>query len=135
MALVYSQATVTIAASTSSTAQEGFLQNRVVTEHPKLVFELPFRCPNGDIGSVILFVPIRDEEIEPLDRRAWALQVRLLAPKILEFGTHQLRWICTSVDPGKGLVDGWTIEDDRQGGSKAILNHECFDPDFKEKKD
>jgi hypothetical protein len=90
---------------------------------------------DGYLGFVVLFVPTRDKDIEPLGHRAWALQERVLALRILEFGTHQLRWICAGVETGERSVDGWTIAHDRQGGSKSILDYKCFDLSFKEQND
>jgi hypothetical protein len=118
---ICNHAIIIIAASISGTAKKGILQDRPVTQHPKLAFELPFQCPDGDLGFVVPFVSTRDKDIEPLGHGAWALQERLLASRILEFGTHQLRWICTGVETGERSVDGWTIAHDRQGGSKSIL--------------
>jgi hypothetical protein len=66
---IYSSATVTILASRASSVQEG-LQNRKITRSPDLVFELPYRCPTGEFGSVVASFPpvgINHEEEEPLD--------------------------------------------------------------------
>lgn len=129
---ICSHAIIIIAASISSTSRKGILLDRAVTQHPKLAFELPFPCPDGDLEFVVPFVPTRDKHIDPLGHRAWALQERLLASRILKSGTHQLRWICAGVETGERFVDGRTFAHDRQGGSKSILDHECFDPFFKE---
>ncbi|CZR55580.1 uncharacterized protein PAC_05468 [Phialocephala subalpina] len=107
---IYSQAAITISASRPASVHEGFLEVREVTNHPELVFELPFQCPNGDLGSVTLFRPITPEGKEPLDQRAWALQERILSSRILEFGTRQSRWICPETKGRDGYSDGWRVQ-------------------------
>jgi hypothetical protein len=54
---VYSFAIFTLAASSAATAHEGFLQDRNVTNFPEEVFNLPYRCPSGQINTVTLFRP------------------------------------------------------------------------------
>jgi hypothetical protein len=96
MPLIYSQATLTIVASRAKGVGEGFLQNRprMGEGDPKLVFELGFRCLNSRLGSVVL-VPLLDTRRErPLDSRAWALQERMLSPRLLDFDSVQTSWIC-----------------------------------------
>lgn len=45
---------------------------------------------------------------EPLDRRAWTMQERILAPRVIECGTYRLRWICPSTEFDHDQTDGWT---------------------------
>lgn len=111
MPSVYSEATVTIAASRANGVHEGFLQNRpaMANRTPELVFQLPYRCRNGEDGSVVLLPPIKDCT-EPLDCRAWALQERFLSPRVLEYGSLQTRWICQQNVELENAVDGWKDE-------------------------
>ncbi|EON61002.1 hypothetical protein W97_00212 [Coniosporium apollinis CBS 100218] len=114
MPSVYSEATVTIAASRANGVHEGFLQNRpaMANKTPELVFQLPYRCRNGEDGSVVLLPPLPPIKncTEPLDRRAWALQERFLSPRVLEYGSLQTRWICQQNVAVKNTVDGWKDE-------------------------
>jgi Heterokaryon incompatibility protein (HET) len=65
---IYSCAAVTILASRASNVQEGFLQNRQITRYPDLVFELPYRCLTGELGSVIApFSPESIKWTQPID--------------------------------------------------------------------
>jgi hypothetical protein len=65
---IYSSAAVTILASRASNVQRGFLQNRQITNSPDLVFELPYRCLTGELGSVIAsFPPAEIDLVQPLD--------------------------------------------------------------------
>jgi hypothetical protein len=52
---IFSEAEVTIAAARASHVYEGFLHPRV--SERGLTFELPFRCQNGDIGTIHLVSP------------------------------------------------------------------------------
>jgi hypothetical protein len=91
---IYSCARVEIAAFRAVSMQEGFLQGRNETDFPHLKFKLPYRCSDdGKIGSVMLLSQ-NPGQTEPMDNRGWVLQERLLAPRVLEYGTRQLRWLC-----------------------------------------
>ncbi|KAG4442691.1 hypothetical protein IFR05_001798 [Cadophora sp. M221] len=98
MPLVYSQATLTIAASRSSSVHEGFVGDRCdVFDLPDMDhIQLPYRCLDGTCETIAVF-PRFDEAsffTEPLDERAWALQERFLSSRLLEFGCMQTRWTC-----------------------------------------
>jgi hypothetical protein len=116
MANIFSEAIVTIMASRAHGVNCGFLGER--TEWPAIsslevdpMLRLPYRCPDGALGSVILMPLTTHSQLEPLDTRAWAMQERLLAPRVLEFATSQTRWNCrVSMEQGK-YVDGWTDRD------------------------
>jgi Heterokaryon incompatibility protein (HET) len=120
MPSVYSHATITIAASRASRVGEGFLTERAALgkENPEKVFELPYRCPDGEMGSVVLIPRIR-ESTEPLDRRAWALQERLLSTRILEYGSLQTMLTCLHSERKNDLVDGWR--------DRTVMNNERSD--------
>lgn len=112
MALVYNQATVTIAATRAGGVQEGFLGDRRPYPHGTLqtdsvIWELPYRSRAGATGSVIL-VPDCEIPTQPLDTRAWAFQERLLSPRILEYGSLQTRWKCQGTAELDDMTDGFT---------------------------
>jgi hypothetical protein len=111
MADIYEQAQVTIAAARAQTVHEGFLHLRSIAGNLlERGFQLPFRCTNGQLGSVIL-VNLPSPGIgwyEPIDERAWTLEESLLSVRMLEYGTHQLRWRCRTIASGPEYVDGWT---------------------------
>ncbi|KAF4628515.1 hypothetical protein G7Y89_g9639 [Cudoniella acicularis] len=98
MARIYSSAVVTVAASRARTVNEGFLQVRDAGDPPHLMFELPYKTRTGELGSITLHSPSRHlgivERREPLDVRAWAFQERFLSPRLLDYRSHQLRWLC-----------------------------------------
>jgi len=109
MPLIYGQATVVIAASRATEATEGFLHERIAT-HEK-AFQLPYRCATGatgDLGSVVMIDRSdRDQKMQPLDKRAWAFQERLLAPRVLDYSDSQTRWTCRHENWKLPLADGW----------------------------
>jgi len=108
MPAIYNQAAVTIVASRAAGVNDGFLGPRPAfgATNPGEVFDLPYRCKDGILGSVTLIREV-ERSREPLDRRAWALQERLLSPRILDYGTYQTEWICQVSQEEKGLTDGW----------------------------
>jgi hypothetical protein len=121
---IYRHAHVTISASRSARAEVGFLHDRCLTDRPEQVFRLPFRCPDkdGTLGSVILLPVTEDEDEDPLDQRAWALQERFFSRRILEFGKRQTRWICQQ---SLGQTDGWSMRkrsDQRAGFPDRALD-------------
>lgn len=107
MSLIYSQATVTILASRSNSASDGFLHCRHGKEchgkaersYPtKWDFRLPYRTQSGEQGSIIMTEP-NPGDVEPLDTRAWAFQELMLSPHIISYGTMRTVFDCLSVIP------------------------------------
>lgn len=118
MPFIYSQATVTIIASRPNGVDEGFLHKRLkmAEDTPSKVFELPFKCADNQLGSVVL-LPRVSEAREPLNSRAWALQERFPSPRILEYGSIQTRWICQET----GKVPSGIPND---GYKTSLIHHE-----------
>jgi hypothetical protein len=60
--------------------------------------QLKYHSPDGSItGSIYVRSPyVRSSPIgeEPLETRAWALQERILSPRVVHFGSQQLLWEC-----------------------------------------
>jgi hypothetical protein len=108
---IFSNAIVTISAACSESCHKGFLYQRhlykdsfyhrsrgtkppyVSVEYPP--FLLPFRCPDGRLGSLILhrWMTTRPGP-EPIDSRAWTLEERLLSPRVLMYTSTQVLWEC-----------------------------------------
>lgn len=105
---IYSQALVTISVSRAETVSEGFLHEIDSATFVTESFKLRFQCPNEAIGPVhLLGVPDGSVLISTLSRRGWTLQERCLSPRILDYGTFQIRWICNSSKSQKGFTNGW----------------------------
>ena len=94
MANVYSHAFLTISATNAAGVYDGFLQAKA-GDHPSTI--LPFPCPDGRLGSIRVRPSGWYKSLaEPLNRRAWAMQERLLSPRLLEFTSLGVSWKCRS---------------------------------------
>jgi hypothetical protein len=98
----YKNAFCVIAATMSEDVMEGFLKTDVagplssnipppddITPQADLKHQVPFFSPDGEAGFLFLEAnptPF-DGVFAPLNRRCWALQERLLCPRILRFTT------------------------------------------------
>jgi hypothetical protein len=109
---IYSHSYFTVKEGRSSSMNDGFLQDRTETEAPNLTCELPFRCPDRTIGSVVLLSQDNLMLWEPLDNRAWALQEHILSTRTVEFGTRLVIWDCPSAAARGMNTDGWRAEKD-----------------------
>ncbi|KAI1760385.1 heterokaryon incompatibility protein-domain-containing protein [Hypoxylon sp. FL1150] len=90
---IYKNSDLTLCASTAHSCNEGFLQPRPdYSEH-----QLQLIMPNNKVGTLHFNFSWDeiDEIDEPLDTRAWALQERLLSPRLLEYGQRTSRWSCS----------------------------------------
>lgn len=98
MPFIYSNALLTISASSAKTCHEGFLQSRTYLPGTGCEdFGLRCKYPGGTIGTLQFSeaAPHKSEE-DPVNSRAWTLQERALSPRILDYGLRQLRWQCRS---------------------------------------
>jgi hypothetical protein len=133
MSRIYSQSTITIAATRARSVHDGFLHPRQVNIEPGVsynlpcLFQLPFRCPGGELGSVYL-APLKKTVFDPLDSRGWAFQERLLSPRILEYNSRQVRWICPHADCQHGRSDGWIPANDHRNKENLLVVNEISIP-------
>jgi Heterokaryon incompatibility protein (HET) len=90
MEKIYSEASLTIAIVSHSSVIDGFLNPR-----SPLAVKLPYRCPDGEIGSVLVS-PQKTVDMwqEPLYTRAWCLQENLLSPRMLLYTDTEVVWQC-----------------------------------------
>ena len=95
---IYSNAIVTISATTANNCQGGFLaQQSSIHDSPILV---PYMCPTGEYGCIQLRHYLQVNNQEALEQRAWALQERCLSPRVLAFRSV-LWWQCSEVHYGQ----------------------------------
>ncbi|CAN9185858.1 unnamed protein product [Alternaria alternata] len=104
---IYSKAHFTLLASRSPTVQDGFLKPRYIPKERG--YRLPYICNDGQIGSVVLWAGRDVGVAEPIHQRGWCFQEQILSPRILEFGTHQIRYLCTANRTEEVVpeTDGW----------------------------
>jgi hypothetical protein len=91
---IYGNATITIAAAGGSTCNTGcFIQDSSNTA--RLLDKIRLCLPDRSIGTISLDVQINlNPQKDPLNQRAWALQERLLSPRLLTYGSGKLLWQC-----------------------------------------
>lgn len=116
MPKIYGNSSLTIIAARASHAGEGFLQDRDVTSIHAGSSEVQYRGPDDTLGSIVLCREL-DKKDEPIEKRAWTLQERLLSSRILEYGIYKVSWICPTVIND----DGWKA---KEGGTQVdrVLN-------------
>ncbi|SJL14841.1 uncharacterized protein ARMOST_18313 [Armillaria ostoyae] len=96
MRRIFHDAYVTVIAACAHKVSDGFLHDRRVTMAEWGSLEsilLPFRCPDGGIGTMQLR-GLRTAPNEPVDERAWCLEERALSPRRLIYATHTLLYEC-----------------------------------------
>lgn len=102
MADIYQNSYLTISAASARSSIDGFLAPKLLPrclEGPfeQVRFQLPFSCPEGEIGTITLdYSHFWEKSLspEPLDHRAWAMQERILSKRVLIYGTSTLTWHC-----------------------------------------
>ncbi|KAH8665082.1 heterokaryon incompatibility protein-domain-containing protein [Tricladium varicosporioides] len=100
MADIYGNATLTIAATGGSNCNSGcFIKASGDTTHT--LSKISLLLPDLSTGTIsICTESIKDPMREPLNRRAWALQERLLSPRLLVYSSGTVSWQCqTKVQP------------------------------------
>lgn len=107
MADIYEQAYVTISAARATAVPEGFLHSRYIAGEQG--FRMPFTCEDGQPSAVILWQGREPDAWEPIDKRSWCLQESILSPRVLEYGTHNIRFHCarSRADESHLQSDGW----------------------------
>lgn len=102
MGEIYKNSLVTIAATNAKESTAGFLGKRQTEvrcdlqyEHMKLPVYIRPRIEWYGFAEIV----------GPLNQRAWVLQERLLAPRILHFGGQQIMWQCQTMTLAEGYCD------------------------------
>ncbi|CAO2653535.1 Nn.00g029460.m01.CDS01 [Neocucurbitaria sp. VM-36] len=104
MAKVYSNATITIAATRAAAVWQGFLSERPPIRLPDRHFSLPAQRNSDNMGEITL-VPSTHEGVDPLDLRGWCYQERVLSPRLIDFGTLRTQYTCQD---STSHSDGWS---------------------------
>lgn len=119
---IYRNSLITIAATNAKESTAGFLRKRQAEVLCDLLHE-----------NVKLPVYVRSriewygfaEIVGPLFQRAWVLQERLLAPRILHFGGQQMMWQCQTKTLAEGFCDtDSTLEEQIPGTIESMLRKE-----------
>ncbi|KAF2491799.1 HET-domain-containing protein, partial [Lophium mytilinum] len=94
MGNIYRNAAITLAASASSGSGEGLFRQ---TKIRKVSYGLDRICNQPDYKGIFVREKLRilhSTSDHPLTSRGWVLQERLLSPRVLHFGKHELMWEC-----------------------------------------
>ncbi|MCJ1465672.1 hypothetical protein MMC07_004291 [Pseudocyphellaria aurata] len=102
MGEIYKNSLITIAATNAKESTAGFLGKRQAEVRCDLQYEY-MRFPVY-IRPRIEWYGFMDI-VGPLNHRAWVLQERLLAPRILHFGGQQIMWQCQTKTLAEGFCD------------------------------
>ena len=115
MALVYSNATLTIAADASRSGDGGLFRNR----DPDINWSTYIPCSMGSIpmapdDSYEGFCAYTNGfemsmDYAPLNTRAWVVQERFLSPRVAHFGSDQVHWECLTLMSSEGLPSSFEI--------------------------
>ena len=106
---VYSHAILNIAATGARDASEGLFFSRRANTMNLREIRLDWSFRNkGSIRFTMMDFDYWKNLIvdEPLIRRAWVVQERLLAPRVLHFGSKQLFWECSERDASEDFPTG-----------------------------
>lgn len=125
MADVYQGALFNLAATGSADGQGGLFHDRNVNMVPRCIVEIDWpknfiqklRKPPERGKSTKGFYEVRSDgfwrrELEraPLVQRAWVLQERLLAPRVVHFGARQVLWECLELEACETYPNGLPFE-------------------------
>jgi len=129
MPQIYRGAYITISAARSKSSDEGFLHDIQVPSINATIFKMAYACPNGRLGTILLFHDSVPQMKEPIDTRGWTLQEYLLSPRLLTYGIHGFRFNCRN---GERFDDGAAAERTLSAGNNrklALLRElpECFE--------
>lgn len=92
MEQVYSQSYCSLAATAATDAEQGLFRQRDVSSLHPADIEIPWFNQRYQLVDEYFW---RKRVLEqPLNQRAWALQERLLAPRVLHFSSEQILWEC-----------------------------------------
>jgi hypothetical protein len=122
MAKVYSNATINIAATGARDSSVGlfFPRGDPSRRLPEICLDWSFKVKSSCRYTMLDYNYWKHlVEDDPLLRRAWVVQERLLAPRVLHFGSNQLFWECK---------EGQICEDFPIGSPAVLLrpDQDCF---------
>ncbi|KAK0287551.1 hypothetical protein LTR91_003005 [Friedmanniomyces endolithicus] len=103
---VYNNSCCNLAAANSENGTEGFFRHRRATAVPPSITRVKFA--GKDLKAKVVRSDFWSGELlaEPLYRRAWVVQERLLAPRTLHFGKNQVFWQCLSTTACESMPGG-----------------------------
>jgi hypothetical protein len=96
---VYQYSEVTIIAGTAETVRDGFFQKSKPAKYYVEPFCISFPSGNSSTGSVMLGLRMHyNPSDDPINKRAWTLQERLMSTCLLVYSSRGLKWSCKAVE-------------------------------------
>ncbi|KAH9885804.1 heterokaryon incompatibility protein-domain-containing protein [Cubamyces lactineus] len=93
---IFHDACITIVAACAPSASAGFLHDRPSPVPSPETPRLPYWCADGRLGTVTAepFVMSYEWDREPINKRAWCLEERLMSPRKLVYASDTLQYHC-----------------------------------------
>jgi len=119
---VYSNSYINIAADASKDGTEGLFRQRVPPEHRSFVIPHQ-KSANGACASIFYVESFDYANCSRLADRAWVVQERFLAPRVLHFTNQEIFWDCAyTVSAESGLIPEVTRGESYYGPSEGDLH-------------
>lgn len=103
---VYSHSYCTIAAAASGDGYQGLFRHRAPHFLYPSEIEIPWLSRTGKYQLIDYDFWSSQVQDQPLHRRGWVVQERLLAPRVLHFSSQQLLWECCELDAAEKYPRG-----------------------------
>jgi len=97
---IYKRSTITIMASSTSSSTDSFLLPPEAPVFAVEPFDVSFNLDEGKLSSPITLAYRSFDQTsnDPINKRAWPLQERVLSTRVLSFSSRGLTWSCNSSD-------------------------------------
>jgi hypothetical protein len=122
MSQVYANAYVNLSAAISTNSEGGLFRQRDPESFRPCLIQATWDCYNK--ADLICYSNqwSRDIEQAPINKRAWVMQERILAPRIVHFGGERVYWECAMSTASEGYPDTTSRESARFRSFKKQLS-------------
>lgn len=106
---IYSNSALNISATSSSSGAGGLFATRNVLSIEPYSYDMSFLYYGCETpGMMIFYDNLWEHDVEegPLNKRAWVLQERTLAPSVLHFTREQVYWECATLRASETFPNG-----------------------------
>ena len=114
MANIYSNSFLNISADASTNGNEGVFRDRSI-DMVQSFYVQSAESSTPESGYVCFLDRYEHLCETPLSSRAWAVQERVLAPRVVHFGADQVRWACSQLIAYEGLPVSLNVSRSRRG--------------------
>lgn len=114
---VYSHSYCTIAATASADSHQGLFRHRATQFLYPSEIEIPWLSGTGKYQLIDYDFWSSQIQDQPLHRRGWVVQERLLSRRVLHFSSQQLVWECRELDAAEKYPGGLPMVLATSGGA------------------